>query len=91
MGQLLVELYLDTQRKVTKQLKLADPDALVTISMDGWESPKHEHIRNYMLVGDQVTLFHTVINCGTMPQTGIQIGHDCINKVGCFCAFLCRL
>ena len=89
MGPLLEELYLDTQRKVKKQLKLFDPDALVTISMDGWEAPTHEHIRNYMLVGDKITFFHTAINCGTVAQTGVQIGRDCI-KVGCFCAFLCR-
>ena len=51
MGALLDELYADAQKKAKAYMNFKNPDSFVTITMDGWQSPTGEHIRNYIHVG----------------------------------------
>ena len=63
MRVLLDTLYEDTRRKVLHVMNFSNPDSLVTLSMDGWEAPTGEHIRNYMWVTDEVTVCVCVCVC----------------------------
>ena len=50
MTTLLDILYEDTRKKVMQQVNFKNPDSLITISMDAWQAPTGDHIRNYMWV-----------------------------------------
>ena len=41
--------------------------------MDAWVSPTGEHIRNYMLICDAVTFFHSSTTSGSVAATGEAI------------------
>lgn len=85
MNALLDELYVDAKKKVLDVLNFADFDSLVTLSMDGWKAPTGQHIRNYMLVSDEITFFWTATNAGIVRPTGENIGKeacDVIKDVG---------
>ena len=74
MGPLLDAIYEDTKRKVAKIVNFNDADSFVTISMDRWQSPTGEHIRNYMWVTDTLTFFFHATNNGIVRPTGANIG-----------------
>ena len=69
MGPLLDTLFNDTKARVTMLLNFGNPDSLVTLSTDGWEVPGGIHIRNYVIVADKVTFFHTATSNGTVRPT----------------------
>ena len=81
MGQLLDELYADTQKKVLSYMNFKNPDSFVTITMDGWQSPTGEHIRNYMWVTDEATFFFRATNAGATRPTAENIGQECIEVI----------
>ena len=81
MGPLLDAIYEDTKKKVNKIVNFADPDSFVTISMDGWQSPTGEHIRNYMWVTDTFTFFFDATNAGVVRPTGANIGAEAIKMI----------
>lgn len=68
MGPLLDTLYNDTKARVETLLNFDNPDSLVTLSTDGWEAPGGIHIRNYVIVADKVTFFHTATSNGTFEE-----------------------
>ena len=59
MTTLLDHLYEDTRKKVAAVVNFSNPDSMITMSMDGWQAPTGEHIRNYMWVCDNATFFFT--------------------------------
>jgi hypothetical protein len=81
MGPLLDALYNDTKEKVLATCKWKDADSLCTITMDAWVSPTGEHIRNYMLVCDAVTFFHSSTTSGSVAATGEHIGLECVEVI----------
>ena len=78
MTTLLDHLYADTKKKVEAKCNFTDTDSLCTLSMDAWESPTHHHIRNYMLVFDDITFYHSATDAGTTRPTGINIGTEAV-------------
>ena len=81
MGALLDLLFEDTQKKVKDFINFKDADTFVTVSMDGWQLPTGEHIRNYMWVTDQATFFFTATNAGTVRPTGANIGAEALDVI----------
>ena len=78
MGTLLDALYNDTKARVETLLNFANPDSLVTLSTDGWEAPGGIHIRNYVIVADNITFFHTATSNGTVRPTADNIAEETI-------------
>ena len=78
MGPLLDTLYNDTKARVETLLNFDNPDSLVTLSTDGWEAPGGIHIRNYVIVADKVTFFHTATSNGTVRPTADNIAEETI-------------
>ena len=62
-------------------INFKDADTFVTVSMDGWQSPTGEHIRNYMWATDQATFFFTATNAGTVRPTGANIGAEALDVI----------
>lgn len=89
---LLDELYQDTKSKVLAKLNLKDPDSLLTLTMDAWNAPNGDHIRNYCVVTDGGLDFMLCADdLGSTSQTATQIADSCLavmEKFGAenFCA-----
>lgn len=81
MGPLLDTLYEDTKKKVHEYIGFFDADQLITMSMDGWQSPTGEHIRNYMWVSDEATFFFDATNAGAVRPTAANIGAEAIKMI----------
>ena len=81
MGALLDTLYEDTNAKVMKYMNFKDPDQFIAMSMDGWEAPTNEHIRNYMWTSDRATFFFDATNAGTVRPTTTNITTETIELI----------
>ena len=77
---LLDQLYEDTRKKVLYAMNLRDADTLLTLSMDSWNAPNGEHIRNYMGVADNgIDNMLFARQLGSTSQTGEAIAKDCLS------------
>ena len=74
-------LYEDTHKKVMQQVNFKNPDSLITISMDAWQAPTGDHIRNYMWVTDTITFFFDATNSGTVRPTSANIAAEAIKII----------
>ena len=81
MGPLLDQLYEDCKKQVLAYCNFKDPDSMITMSMDGWESPTREHIRNYVWVSDGYTFFFDATNNGAERPTAANIAAEAISMI----------
>ena len=81
MTTLLDILYEDTRKKVMQQVNFKNPDSLITISMDAWQAPTGDHIRNYMWVTDTITFFFDATNSGIVCSTSANIIAEAIKII----------
>ena len=81
MTTLLDILYEDTRKKVMQQVNFKNPDSLITISMDAWQAPTGDHIRNYMWVTDTIPFFFDATNSGTVRPTSANIAAEAIKMI----------
>ena len=81
MTTLLDHLYEDTRKKVAAVVNFSNPDSIITMSMDGWQAPTGEHIRNYMWVCDNATFFFNATNAGIVRPTSANIAAETIKMI----------